>query len=127
MPYISITGLQLKARRYSCRFWWHAILSMAQARKSEGLILVDTRKINGVHHTLSVWTNKEAMRRYLGAGAHLKAMKAFATIATGKTMGFESDSVPDWTEVHQLWCAEATVVGDRTMRSSDEGNVQQGV
>ncbi|MBB4955063.1 hypothetical protein H4S14_003086 [Agrobacterium vitis] len=95
MPYISITGLELKAKRHTARFWWHAIRSMAQAKRAEGAIAVDARTINGVHHTRSVWANEAAMRRYLVAGAHLQAMKAFGAIATGKTMSFESNKVPN--------------------------------
>ncbi|HBF32417.1 hypothetical protein [Rhizobium sp.] len=113
MPYISITGLQLKAKRHSLRFWWHAIGSMMQAKKAQGNLAVDARLINGVHHTRSVWTDEAAMRRYLVAGAHLKAMKAFGSIATGKTMGFESDKVPDWDEVHALWQTKARAVGEK--------------
>ncbi|WP_421363138.1 hypothetical protein [Agrobacterium rosae] len=76
---------------------------MAQARGAEGNIAADARLINGVHHTRTVWTDEGAMRRYLIAGAHLKAMKAFGSIATGKTLGFYSESVPDWDNVHETW------------------------
>jgi len=113
MPYVSITGLQLKSQRHALRFWWHAIRSMMQARKADGNIAVDARSMNGVHHTRSVWIDEAAMRRYLVAGAHFKAMKAFGSIATGKTMGFESDKVPDWDEVHKLWQLKAQIVGER--------------
>lgn len=113
MPYISITGLQLKAKRHALRFWWHAIGSMMQAKKAQGNLAVDARRINGVHHTRSVWTDEAAMRRYLLTGAHLQAMKAFGSIATGKTMGFESDQVPDWDEVHRLWQTQARVAGEK--------------
>jgi hypothetical protein len=111
MPYVSITGLQLKAKRHNLRFWWHAIGAMAQAKKADGMISVDARSINGVHYTRSLWTDQAAMRRYLVAGAHLKAMKAFGAIATGKTMGFEGDKLPDWDEVQVLWETKARVVG----------------
>ncbi|MCM2292119.1 hypothetical protein NAC44_07205 [Allorhizobium sp. BGMRC 0089] len=113
MPYISITGLKLKHKRHALRFWWYAIAAMAQAKKAEGLMAVDARTINGVHHTRTVWTNEAAMRRYLVAGAHLKAMKGFGAIATGKTMGFESDQVPDWDEVRALWETKARIVGGK--------------
>lgn len=103
MVYISITGLQLKGRRHFFRFWWHAIRSMAQARGAEGNIATDARLINGVHHTRTVWKDESAMRRYLLAGAHLKAMKAFGSIATGKTLGFYSENIPDWADVHKTW------------------------
>lgn len=109
--YVSITGLQLKGQRHFFRFWWHAIRSMAQARGAEGNIATDARFIDGVHHTRTVWKDDGAMRRYLAAGAHLKAMKAFGSIATGKTLGFYSDRVPDWDEVHQAWLSRGKPVG----------------
>ena len=37
------------------------------------------------------------------SGSHLKALKAFKKIAVGKTFGFESDRIPGWDEVHDLW------------------------
>ena len=109
--YVSITGLQLKGRRHFFKFWWHAIRSMAQARRAEGNITTDARLIDGVHHTRTVWRDEGAMRRYLVAGAHLKAMKAFGSIATGKTLGFYCDSVPDWDDVHQAWQLRGRQVG----------------
>jgi hypothetical protein len=114
--YVSITGLQLKGRRPHVRFWWHAIRSMIQARKAPGNLFVDARFIAGVHHTRSAWVDEAAMRRYLVAGAHMQAMKAFGTIATGRTLGFPADTVPDWDEVHRLWHATAKPVGPPASR-----------
>ncbi len=101
--YVSITGLRLKRRRFAPRFWWHALRSMAQARRAAGNLRVDARTIGGVHHTLSVWTDEPAMRTFLVAGAHLQAMRAFRSIATGKTLGFTTTQVPDWETVRDLW------------------------
>lgn len=109
--YVSITGLELKRRRHVFRFWWHAVRSMAQARRAEGNIAGDARRMNGVHHTRTVWKDKGAMLQYLTAGAHLKAMKAFGSIATGRTLGFYSESVPDWDEVHLAWRTRGKKVG----------------
>jgi hypothetical protein len=120
--YVSITGLELKAARHSLRFWWHAIRSMGQARGAPGNISADARTINGVHHTRSVWTDETAMRHYLITGAHRGAIKAFHNIATGKTLGFSTDQVPDWGEVHELWRTQdkpvfsRKSVGDREVR-----------
>jgi hypothetical protein len=36
------------------------------------------------------------------SGVHLKAMQAFHKIATGRTYGFESESIPTWTEAFDL-------------------------
>ncbi|MEO0329024.1 MAG: hypothetical protein AAF217_10560 [Pseudomonadota bacterium] len=76
---------------------------MQQAVRAPGNISATSRQINGVHHTLSVWRDREAMRKYLVARTHLKAMKLFPKIATGKTIGFQSHSIPDWSEVHAIW------------------------
>jgi hypothetical protein len=101
--YISITGLRLKGPFATARFWWHALRSMAQARSAPGNISTDARKIDGVQHTLTVWTDESAMRTYLVNGAHLQAMRAFRSIATGKTIGFVSATIPSWTEARAIW------------------------
>ena len=110
MAYISITGLRLNSFFHSPRFWWLAIRSMRQAMNAPGNISASAQTINGIHHTLTVWTNEAAMRAYLVQGAHLQAMKAFRSIATGKTIGFEAETVPLWTEVHRIWLEKGRVV-----------------
>jgi hypothetical protein len=101
--YISITGLRLKGIFSAPRFWWHALRSMAQARSAPGNISADARNIDGVQHTLTVWTDEAAMRAYLVRGAHLQAMRAFHSIATGKTIGFTSSAIPTWAEARTIW------------------------
>ena len=103
MVYVSITGLRLKSVLHAPRFWWLAAGAMAQARSAPGNLRADARTINGVHHTLSVWSDEAAMRRYLGAGAHRRAMRAFRAMADGKTCGYLAESAPDWSEVHAIW------------------------
>ncbi len=61
------------------------------------------KTIDGVHHTLTVRESEAHMRRFLYRGAHREAIGAFPDIATGKTFGFETERVPDWSEVHALW------------------------
>ncbi len=106
MAYVSITGLRLNSIFDAPRFWWHAIRSMSQARSAPGLISVDARTINGVHHTLTVWKDREAMRKFMVSGAHLKAMQSFKSLAGGKVLGFEAETAPGWAEVHELWRAK---------------------
>lgn len=108
--YVSITGLRLKGRRHTVRFWWHAVRSMMQAQRAEGNLSAEARTIHGVHHTLSVWASEAAMRRFLVAGAHRRAMKTYSAIATGKTLGFETDGVPEWDDVHGLWLTQGREV-----------------
>lgn len=101
--YISITGLELKGWRQIPRFWWHAIASARQARRTEGNISVQFATISGVKHTLTVWESESAMKRFLYRGAHRRAIANFDTIATGKTYGYSSSKIPDWEEARALW------------------------
>lgn len=105
--YISITGLRLKDRRHTMRFWWHAVRSMAQARRAAGNLSAETRTIDGVRHTLSIWVDEQAMRAFLVSGAHRDAMTVFQAIATGRTLGFTTRQPPDWEAAHQLWLSQA--------------------
>ncbi|MEM1432111.1 MAG: hypothetical protein AAGG09_21855 [Pseudomonadota bacterium] len=101
--YVSITGLRLHHPLKAPRFWWHAVRAMAQAQADPGCRQVDARKIDGVHHTRSLWESEAAMRAYLTRGAHLRAMKQFRRIATGGTIGFEADALPDWEACRRIW------------------------
>lgn len=74
-----------------------------QADTAKGILHSDVKKINDIQHTLTAWESKEHMKAYIHAGAHLQAMKNFRKIATGKTFGYESDRIPGWDEVHDLW------------------------
>lgn len=108
--YVSITGLQVRQPRYLPSFWSHAVRAMAQARSAPGNISADTRTIDDVHHTLSVWTDQAAMRAYLTTGPHLAAVRLFPTIATGKVVGYLTREVPEWSEVHAIWMEQGRVV-----------------
>ena len=103
MVYVSITGLRVKSPLHFIPFIWHAIRSMTQINKAAGLIKAEARTINGIQHTLSVWKDEASMREYVISGAHLQAMKAFHSIASGKTYGYETDVPPHWDEVHDIW------------------------
>ena len=100
--YVSITGLTLRRPWHVVRFYWHAIWSLRQARRSRGNFAVSVRTIDGVHYTLTVWENAASMRQFLYSGAHRHAIRAFPAIAVGKTFGFEADREPDWSEVPDL-------------------------
>ncbi|MCE8000922.1 MAG: hypothetical protein HEP70_18885 [Rhodobiaceae bacterium] len=101
--YVSITGLRVRHFWQTPIFWRHAIASMNQARRADGCVSAEARTINGIHHTRSVWRNRDAMRAYLASGAHLEAMRVFDKVATGKTYGFDTPEIPDWNAVHALW------------------------
>ena len=108
--YVSVTGLRLKSGWQAPRFWWHAVRSMAQARRAAGNLLAETRTVDGVHHTLSAWKSDADMRAYLVTGPHREAMAVFPRIAAGRVHGFWSAEVPGWEEALRLWQAQGREV-----------------
>lgn len=101
--YVSITGLMIRRPWHLPRFYLHASRSFRQVRRAPGLLRADVRRINGVHHTLTVWESRSAMLDFIHSGAHRRAIRAFRGMATGKTFGFETDNPPGWDQVHALW------------------------
>ena len=101
--YLSITGLKPKGLFSFLLFWRYAIPSKIQADSAPGILYSKVKNINGIQHTLTAWQSQAHMKNFISKGAHLKAMKIFRKIATGKTLGFETDKIPSWEEVHQLW------------------------
>ena len=91
---------------------------MMQAQKAPGNISASARKIDGVQHTLSVWTDQAAMRAYLMSGAHRLAMSKFNAMATGYAFGYVADAPPAWDEVHELWLKADPALRDRSTTPS---------
>jgi hypothetical protein len=102
MSYISITGLKPKGIISFFKFWRLAIPSFDQARKAKGIKFCQVKRINGFQCTLTAWESREDMLNFLHSGTHLKAMQAFHKIATGKTYGYESKTIPTWSEAFTL-------------------------
>lgn len=111
MVYVSITGLRLFTQLSTPLFWWHAIRSMRQARASDGCLRAEARFRDGYHHTISVWTDQAAMRAFMLQGAHRSAMRSFPRIAKGRSVGFETDTIPNWGDAHEIWLTRARKVG----------------
>ncbi len=100
--YVSITGLTPKGLLGTLRFWVLAVPSFRQAQTAPGNLFCEVRRIQNYQCTLTAWTSREAMLDYLRSGTHLKAMKAFKRIATGKSFGFASEVVPSWDEAYSI-------------------------
>ncbi len=43
-------------------------------------------------------------------GVHLKAMKSFHKIATGRTFGYESETIPSWEEAYSLLKSKRKII-----------------
>jgi hypothetical protein len=100
--HISITGLKPKGISGFLKFWILAIPSFTQAKSADGNLLCEVKRINGFQCTLTAWESRPQMLDFMRSGKHLKAMKSFHKIATGKTFGYESDTIPIWTEAFDL-------------------------
>jgi hypothetical protein len=96
--YVSITGLKPKSILGFFKFWTLAIPSFRQAQTAKGNLSSSVKRINGYQCTLTSWESRELMLDFMKSGVHLKAMKAFHNIATGRTYGYETDSLPTWDE-----------------------------
>ena len=99
--HISITGLKPKNFFATFRFWFLAIPSFNQAKSAPGNLFCEVKKINGFQCTLTAWESRELMLEYLRSGTHLKALKAFKDIATGKSFGYASNDIPTWEVAFQ--------------------------
>ena len=100
--YISITGLRPKGFLGFIRFWKFAIPSFNQARIADGIVFCQVKRIKGNQCTLTAWESRDQMLKFMRSGSHLTAMKSFHKIATGKTFGFESDTIPSWEEAFDI-------------------------
>ena len=100
--HISITGLKPKGIYGFFKFWTLAIPSFGEAKSAKGNLYSAVKKINGFQCTLSAWESRDAMLVFMKNGVHLKAIKSFHSIATGRTYGYESDSIPSWEEAYEL-------------------------
>jgi hypothetical protein len=101
--YVSITGLKPKGIYGFIQFLRHAVPSKIQAESAPGILFVGVKKIHGIQHTLTAWESEAHMKKYIYRGPHRLAIKVFRKIASGKTFGFVSKTLPSWDEVHELW------------------------
>ena len=77
--------------------------SFTAARKANGNLFCEAKKINKYHHTLTAWENKSKMMDYLRGKHHSSAMKNFRSIGTGSVYGYENDLIPSWEDAIKKW------------------------
>ena len=94
--YVSVTGLKTKGMISWIRFWALAIPAFRAAQTAKGARFVRTQIRQAVHPPLTVWDSKADMMAYRRSPAHLKSMRVFAQIDTGKVHGYEADNIPTW-------------------------------
>lgn len=134
--HITVTGLQIKSWRKLPAFVRFARRSMIQAKAAPGVVLAIGTYRQGIHHTLSVWQDNDAMQAYMRSGPHRGAMAISRDIGSMvKVYGYDSDKIPSMEEAIELWQQHGRVVfreeeanyaaaGGRIMESSCRAVVQ---
>jgi len=107
--YVSITGLKPKGFLGFIKFWTLAIPSFRQAQTVKGNLHCDVKRINGYQCPLTAWESRDMMLEFMRVGPHLEAVKAFSKIATGKTFGYETETLPDWVAAFKILQEEGKV------------------
>ena len=105
--YVSVTGLKTNSLYASLKFWLLTIPAFRAAQKADGILLCENNSRNGYQHTLTVWETKTHMLAYVRSPKHMKAMRAFPSIASGRLLSYESDFIPTWDEALLKWEREA--------------------
>lgn len=102
---VSITRLRVRNIFYLPLFMLHAMRTMTQAQKSEGVHGVDTRFEKGnVIWTKTVWNDESTMKKYRNAGAHQVAMRLLSDICNEASVvrwQQEETELPSWEEAHR--------------------------
>jgi heme-degrading monooxygenase HmoA len=102
VPFVSVTRLRVRSVRFIPAFFWYAIRSQRQVRSAIGFqggaLLADAK---WTYWTLTAWDSLEAMRAYMTAGAHRKAMPKLTNWCDeASVVHWQSDGqqIPDWRE-----------------------------
>jgi len=88
----------------------HAMRTMVQAQKADGVVGVDTRfEKNNVVWTKTVWNDEKMMKNYRGSGAHQVAMRLLSSICSEASVARwqqENAELPTWEEAHSRMLTE---------------------
>ncbi len=110
MALISVTRLRIRAVRFLPMFLYRSGQSIRQAQDAEGNLGVSVlRDANNVFWTRTAWTDEAALRAYMTAGAHRKAMpslKKWCDEASIVHWASESSELPGWDEAYDRMMAE---------------------
>ena len=101
--YVSATALKTRGFLSAIRFRLLAVPVFKQARSSAGILFCEFKSVDGFHYTLTAWKIKKYIRKFVLSPAHQKAMKIFPKIATGSTIGYETDKMPNLGEALLMW------------------------
>jgi hypothetical protein len=101
---VSITRLRVRSIFYMPLFLLHAMRTMTQAQKADGVLGVETRfEKNNVVWTKTVWADEAQMKKYRGLGAHQVAMRMLSEMCSEASVArWQQDKaeLPTWEAAH---------------------------
>ena len=107
---VSITRLRVRSIFLMPLFTYHAMRTMTQAQKADGVTSVETRfEKNNVVWTKTVWNEESQMKKYRGSGAHQIAMRMLSEMCSEASVARwqqESTDLPTWEEAHRRMLSE---------------------
>lgn len=107
---VSITRLRVRSIFYMPLFLLHAMRTMTQAQKADGVAGAETRfEKNNVVWTKTVWADETQMKKYRGSGAHQIAMRMLSEMCNEASVARwqQPDAqLPAWEEAHRRMLTE---------------------
>jgi hypothetical protein len=105
MVVVSITRLRVRHWRYLPGFFFQTVRSALQAKSASGNLAVSiVSEARNTFWTRSVWESEAALRGFMLAGAHKRAMPKLARWCDeGSIVRWTQETLrlPDWNETHQ--------------------------
>lgn len=109
MPLIAVTRLRVRSFRFVPAFVWHAMRSARQAQRSTGILGIDlVRESKLTFWTVTAWTDEDAMRAFMMAPPHRKAMARLPEWCDEAAVVHweqKEAKLPDWHEAHRRLAA----------------------
>jgi hypothetical protein len=110
MTFISATRLRIRSIRFLPAFFYYALVSTFQAKRAPGnLGMIALTDRNRTFWTASAWKDESAMRAFMMAPPHRKAMPKMVHWCCEASVVHwtqESPALPDWQEAHRRMVAE---------------------
>jgi heme-degrading monooxygenase HmoA len=105
VPVVSITRLRVRSWRYVLPFIVFAFRVARQAKTAEGNLAVSLlRDARNTYWTRTVWTTECAMKTFMLAGPHRKAMRWLSEWCDEAAVVHwqqANDQQPDWSDAHR--------------------------
>ncbi|KAK1741972.1 hypothetical protein QTG54_007545 [Skeletonema marinoi] len=122
MNLVSITGFVTKDLLSTIKFLYYTSRAFKSAQIAEGNISSTTFKDADIFMTLTVWEDKESMRKFYLGGEHREAMRQTKPLGLyAKVHSYLTDEVPTTEEAIKIWRNDGRIVhGEPDPKYGDE-------